>query len=188
MQVNMDIQKQQLIANILLTKLEAIDPFCILAGGAPRDWYFGREATDLDFYMYIGSMSLSELHRRLYDLGLIDNSQAHSADFIDDDDYIKSDRLKWILTFYYDSQKVQVMVMRKPVIESVLSHFSLSICRIWYKNQTTYFTPEFLKTVEEKTIRQVQEAFGVGYIDKIRAKFPDYGFVGLSQDIEDFEF
>ena len=35
----MDIQKQQLIANILLTKLEAIDPFCILAGGAPyRDW------------------------------------------------------------------------------------------------------------------------------------------------------
>ena len=184
----MDIQKQQLIANILLTKLEAIDPFCILAGGAPRDWYFGREATDLDFYLYIGSMSLSELHRRLYDLGLIDNSQADNADFLDNDSYIKSDSFKWILTFYYDKQKVQVMVMHKPVTESVLSHFSLSICRIWYKNQTTYTTPEFLKTVEEKTIKQVQEAFGVGYIDKIRAKFPDYSFVGFPENTEEFEF
>ena len=43
----MSIVKQQLTANDILSKLEIIDPYVILAGGAPRDWYFGDECRDL---------------------------------------------------------------------------------------------------------------------------------------------
>jgi tRNA nucleotidyltransferase/poly(A) polymerase len=44
---------QQSVADSLLARLEAIDPHCIIAGGAPRDWYLGRLANDLDVYLYI---------------------------------------------------------------------------------------------------------------------------------------
>lgn len=40
----MNIEKQKDVANIIYDRLRLADPHCILAGGAPRDWYFGKEA------------------------------------------------------------------------------------------------------------------------------------------------
>ena len=177
----MTIEKQKQIADYLLSMLDIIDPSCILAGGAPRDWFFNQEATDLDIYLCLGDISLQDMHKQLYNIGLIDSSQSCNADFLDNDDYIKSDRFKWILTFYYEGQKVQIMVMYKPVVESVLSHFSLSICKIWYKAGVVHITSEFLKTVEEKIIRQTETAFGMDYVNKISQKFPDYTFIDMQE-------
>ena len=173
----MTIQKQKQIADYLLSMLDIIDPFCILAGGAPRDWFFNREATDLDIYLCLDRLSIQDMHKQLYNMGLIDSSQS----FIDDDNYIKSDRFKWVLTFYYEGQKVQIMVMYKPVVESVLPHFSLSICKIWYKAGVVHITSEFLKTVEEKIIKQTKTAFGTDYVNKILQKFPDYTFIDMQE-------
>ena len=50
--MNKTIEKQMSVAQNVLNKLEFFDPSCILAGGAPRDWYFGNLANDLDFYVY----------------------------------------------------------------------------------------------------------------------------------------
>ncbi len=46
----MTIEKQLDIADKIYDKLKIVDPYCILAGGAPRDWYFNNPARDLDFY------------------------------------------------------------------------------------------------------------------------------------------
>lgn len=46
--------EQQETAREILHKLEITDPSCILAGGAPRDWWFDKVANDLDFYVYWG--------------------------------------------------------------------------------------------------------------------------------------
>ena len=48
----MKIEDQKAIADELLAKIELIDKNAILAGGAPRDWWAGVEANDLDFYLY----------------------------------------------------------------------------------------------------------------------------------------
>lgn len=48
------VLEQKDIARELLCKLEITDPNCILAGGAPRDWWFDKVANDLDFYVYWG--------------------------------------------------------------------------------------------------------------------------------------
>lgn len=45
------IKDQQKIAKLLLRVFEDMDVPAVLAGGAPRDWYLGSPAKDLDFYV-----------------------------------------------------------------------------------------------------------------------------------------
>ena len=43
------IDTQKYIATELLHILECVDPCAILAGGAPRDWYFNKPANEFRF-------------------------------------------------------------------------------------------------------------------------------------------
>lgn len=61
------IKEQQNVADSILKKLSAIDENVILAGGAPRDWYFNHTATDLDFYLKGNGCSTQMLKQLLTD-------------------------------------------------------------------------------------------------------------------------
>lgn len=64
------IKQQQAISLEVLHKLEITDPNCILAGGAPREWWFEKEANDLDFYVFWGeNTTCNEDKLRLSRLG-----------------------------------------------------------------------------------------------------------------------
>ncbi len=179
----MGIREQRVRADIILAKLETIDPHAMLAGGAPRDWSFGREADDLDFYIHLRNLSITDFHKQLYDFGLL-REPLYPSDQTIYENYRETSAVRWVVSVRYEGCKLQIVVMHKPVLESVLQHFSLSICNVWYKNQTMRITDAFSRTVEEKTMRQVQEAFGSGYVSKILAKFPDYAFIPLTYDYE----
>lgn len=47
------IKHQQKVADDVLNLLEIIDPACIVAGGAPRDWYMGDVAKDIDVFLHL---------------------------------------------------------------------------------------------------------------------------------------
>ena len=47
----MNIDQQKLTADGILGILEQFNPDCILAGGAPRDWYMGNPCNDLDIFV-----------------------------------------------------------------------------------------------------------------------------------------
>jgi len=47
----MTIEKQKEVANYFLKKLQDRDYRCMVAGGAPRDWYIGRTAKDIDVFV-----------------------------------------------------------------------------------------------------------------------------------------
>jgi hypothetical protein len=66
-QQNSMITEQQNVADSILKKLSAIDKNVILAGGAPRDWYFKHSATDLDFYLKGNGWSTQMLKQLLTD-------------------------------------------------------------------------------------------------------------------------
>jgi len=68
--MNAEIEAQKTIANTLIHKLEAVDPHVILAGGAPRSWFLGQEARDLDFYVYLPEGAACHEQRRWQSLGL----------------------------------------------------------------------------------------------------------------------
>ena len=55
---NIEFQKQ--LAEKVLSDLRVIDPRAYLAGGAPRDWEFGMEANDLDYYYFTQAQTMTE--------------------------------------------------------------------------------------------------------------------------------
>ena len=61
----MTIEQQKATARSVYEKLKVIDPYCVLAGGAPRDWYFGNECNDLDFYYVSTARTVSACRNQL---------------------------------------------------------------------------------------------------------------------------
>lgn len=54
------IEFQKQLAAKILNDLKVIDPRAYLAGGAPRDWEFGLEANDLDYYYFTQAQTMAE--------------------------------------------------------------------------------------------------------------------------------
>lgn len=50
--MNYKVNRQKLVADDILSRLELLDPRCIVAGGAPRDWHLGKTAKDIDVFLY----------------------------------------------------------------------------------------------------------------------------------------
>ena len=65
------IEHQKAVAKSVLKKLQTLDLYVVLAGGACRDWVLDKEATDLDFYLYYNpkypSSSLKKVLTGLFD-------------------------------------------------------------------------------------------------------------------------
>src|SRR5690606_11152192 len=63
---DVSIAKQKQIADFVLDKVEYFDHSCILAGGAVRDWYFEKPASDLDiFFHYRTNTTLRHIYALL---------------------------------------------------------------------------------------------------------------------------
>lgn len=182
----MDIQKQQLIADSILTKLEAIDPFCILAGGAPRDWFFAREATDLDIYLHIPlNQNLRVFQKRLNAIGIRD--AVLSDVFNEDSPYKRNPLVRWVLSFVWDGVVVQLIVMTESTFSSVVQYFPLSICKVYWKNGVIRDACDYTQfgvTVAHKAIVKTGDAYSAGgwYIEKIKTKFPDFKYYETMHD------
>lgn len=56
---------QKQLATKILNDLKVIDPRAYLAGGAPRDWEFGLEANDLDYYYFTQAQTMIESANQL---------------------------------------------------------------------------------------------------------------------------
>lgn len=59
------IEFQKELASKILNDLKIIDPRAYLAGGAPRDWNFGEDANDLDFYYFTQASTMKESSSQL---------------------------------------------------------------------------------------------------------------------------
>jgi len=131
----MNIEKQREVADYVLSRLELIDPYCILAGGAPRDWYFNEVANDLDFYMYVRPCTLDKLLKMLQQVlpeCIIEPTDKRTHDV---DLYKTMDSLRKVLNTEVGDCKVQIMILTEPDSTfKCLDEFSVSICKIWYKN------------------------------------------------------
>lgn len=130
----MNIEKQKEVADYVLSQLEIIDPYCILAGGAPRDWYFNEVANDLDFYMYIRPCTLDRLLGMLQQAlpeCIIESTDKRTHDV---DLYKTMNSLRKVLNTEVGGCKVQIMILTEPDSTfKCLDEFSVSICKIWYK-------------------------------------------------------
>ena len=167
------LEEQKNIAKEVLHKLEIIDPLTILAGGAPRDWFFGNKANDLDFYIHVDEC-MSNTQLRFDRLGLKlkpmewDESKTGKM-------YKCMEHLKRIYEGVYKGQKIQIMVMYKPTTTCVVSHFGTSVCKAWWKGYDVKVTLEFLVSHYLKIIFKAEDYTAkVLHVNKMVERYPDY--------------
>jgi len=175
----MSIEFQKQVATKILHKLECADPYAILAGGAPRDWYFGKEANDLDFYVYLQPSTCTFEDLRWERLGL----ELTRIDWRDSraEEYKCMKHLQRIYEGFMDGIKFQIMVMREPTFKSVVPMFGASVCMIWWKGKEVRPTDTFLlshvfKTIFKKSDYTAKEK----HISKMQERYPEYKLDSLN--------
>lgn len=187
---NKTIENQMKIADEILKKLETFDPTCILAGGAPRDWYFGKVATDLDFFVHWKPKYQQWRYQAILESLGFKVSEKSGANI--PDHYGRNPHLITVFEFTYKGEKVQVMFMGETTHHCVVPLFPFGICQAWYKtpydatrgdyyNHTgVQISKNFQESVNHKVLRLLNDLYtdADGYVEKIRAKFPDYLYIG----------
>ncbi len=187
------IEKQMRIADGVLEALSVIDPYVLLAGGAPRDWYLGREANDLDIYMYIRPCNVGETREMLTKaLGGIQTEVACNYSFFLSkkeewsNNYKKMKNLKRMFNFKVDGMKIQIMQMNSPEdVFSVVNDISCSICQISYKNKELKPHDNFIMTMLTSEMYCNQDYDWSDYHPKKIAKYFKGSFKISSKKPED---
>lgn len=126
----MTIEKQKQIADKVYEMLTIIDPSCVLAGGAPRDWYLGNEANDLDFYFCSTASTVARTEKQLSRVGIQAKASVCPAQ---SELYQSMEGLKRIWNAEVDGMKVQLIEMKDPKHRfKVVDNMDISICKAWY--------------------------------------------------------
>ncbi len=166
---------QQAQADNILEKLFPIDPYAICAGGAARDWYLGKVATDLDFFIHSNN-TVTKVRQQLEAVGIQVN-KGQSAEGLPEH-YKCNPHLSCVFSFKWNNQAAQVMVMHEPTFHSVIPQFPLSICKAWYKNGRIDVTSDFKRSIKHKVIVKTNDIYNDehAYLKKILDKFPEYKY------------
>lgn len=170
------IKHQKTVADEVLSRMEIIDPFCIVAGGAPRDWFHGRIATDIDLFFSV---------KQGVQIGVIINQLAKAGFIVTDtcwgqsipEWYKLNPCVRAVFNTDVAGQKTQMILLSTSTFD-VVDQFPLSICKAWYKRGNLRTTKDFDRTVKHKAIYKTSELYANGhvYLQKILAKFPDYDY------------
>jgi hypothetical protein len=147
----MNPDTQKVLADRILSDLKVISPYAVLAGGAPRDWYFGEEAKDLDFYLYSNAMTTKAARNQIASaLGISVDRVVLKAEH-EEGLYRTMRCLRRIFDVYDYSMPVQIMQLNEPNDEfKVVDLMSTSICRIYYEAGKLQPTKDFLLTARSK--------------------------------------
>lgn len=171
----MDIEAQQSVAKYIYKIMKDVSSSCILVGGAPRDWYFGTEASDLDFFF------LKKESSEVAD-GVIANQLNLSRKEGTLDHHLKDYQAGPLVIWEgsVDGLKVQLVeIESEHVFELAVDQLHLSISKVVWKDCGEFILyPEFEKTLSDKII-YCKKGFDPQskYAQKIVGKFKDRGFV-----------
>ena len=174
------IANQKTIAKELLNKMEVIDPYAILAGGCPRDWYFNKVANDLDFYVHIKAETMQATELRMKRLGLDISPMSWESN--DEHEYKCMEHLHAVWDGVYKGQKFQVMVMNESTFTSVVNKFGSSVCMAWWKGGKVEPTLPFLLSHHMKVIFLKDDYTAKEkHVAKMVARYPDYNVLGYDK-------
>lgn len=123
------IEFQKQLAEKVLGDLKVIDPRAYLAGGAPRDWEFGMEASNLDYYYFTKAQTMSESATQLQRFFPSVHMSAESLGDVKLYEHTKGLRRIWNTTI--DGAKVQfIQMMTIEDREKAWERMSVSLCKI----------------------------------------------------------
>lgn len=180
-----EINIQKNIAKDILNKLQKIDMFAMLAGGACRDWVLGKEANDLDFYIHYSDKYpqwvLCEFFSKILEsdvrvIGKKGEQQNPESQVV----YTQDPNIDIVLGCVVGGIDVQLIIVNTPYFN--VGNFCFDICQAYSTNiDIVQTTRAFDEAVRHKVIRITGEFYSQkdAYIKKIKEKFPDYLHIGF---------
>ena len=191
--VNSVIKEQKRIANKIIRKLSQLDCRFILAGGAPRDWFFKRSANDLDFWIKESSFDTSKLEGIIENLsdekklnktyGNFENPIMYRTGR-----YTCIDGICKTYECVIDGLPVQFIIMNCDT-EDVINTFGSSICMFWYDQKKIYSDRRAKFSILTKTI-YYRDDFDPDkkyvHIEKMKKYFPAFKSKKMSNFNQDF--
>ena len=149
--------------------LNELKPFLvnpIVAGGAPRDWYFNVKGKDID--IFVDPQETTQLIEKITELGCTEITEQTGEDL---PKQYRSNYITTVISFKYQREAIQIIV--KNTTESPLVHFPCSLCLITYKDFSINPTQEFLDSVQLGKI-DILDTCNMKYIKKITKRFYAY--------------
>lgn len=199
------IEHQKAVAKHVLNRLQTLDIYAVLAGGACRDWLLDKEAADLDFYLYYNpNYHASALKKVLVgllgdiDINEVERKSSERYDSLDEYDrksfdnhilsnhglrYTSDKSISNVFEFTIEGVKCQIIFKNDLVYaEKLVGNFCFDICQAYTLNIDEIITTEkFDKAAKHKVIQITGEFYSQkdAYIKKIKNKFPDYLHIGF---------
>jgi hypothetical protein len=173
-----EIVEQKKVADRLLGQLDILDPSVIVAGGAPRDWYLERIATDIDIFINFprGLQGQGIFGKTL---GRLTGTQWVSLSAVNDNsEYEMNAGVEDVYQSDVEGFKVQVIRLNHcaPLVTAA---FPLSLSQVLYTTKGGINTSRnFELSVRHKALFKVQPHYDDQhkYIAKIRKQFPEYEY------------
>ena len=169
------IANQLEIAEKLLQKLKVVDPFAMIAGGAPRDWRFNTPAKDLDVYLRMPNHNTIGLVQELaLRIGIINFRILGKTT---ETSYAELPHLKWVFEGEYDGMKVNLMVMEKGVQEEIVKDFDVAICKAWFDGSQCHYHEEFEFCIKTGVCVVHERYTGrEAHVQRMAKRFPQFMF------------
>lgn len=182
--MNTNLSNQIATADWILTKIEKIDPFAIIAGGAPRDWEHGIVARDVDIFLNVpNSWTIDVMARQSNNVCDIRPSAFKGEERMQW--YEKNPDIRAVFDWHHLGVDFQFIIVNKPVFD-YHQNFPLSICQIMRKNFKNYVTTDFNASKNTKQIYITNKLYNNAdaYVTKVLSKYKDMGytFVGSKED------
>lgn len=181
----MNIAMQKVIADKVLSKLELLDPSCILAGGAPRDWFFGVMAKDLDIFLYFrNDLPLKSCQKTIETILGQQITKCGNADSLN---YKLNPNIRNVYETEIDGMQVQLILCTEPTF-NIVDTFAFNICKIWYKKTKLRTTKAFTFSVENKVIIKTGELYACTeeYKQRILKKFACFRYFDSREAFFDY--
>ena len=171
------VERQQQIANIVMDTVQRITIDSIIAGGAPREWYFNKPATDIDIFFYLENLRTIKSVEDVIDLFQVKGLQITKMVHAEISENYANPDIEDVFEGVYFDEKFQFILCNKPPVE-VVHNFPVNMSRIWYKYGKFHPFKTFIIGAENKALIQMSEGYGnrEKYMYKIIDKFPGYKF------------
>lgn len=164
------IMLQIIAAKRMLDNLQLLCPTAVVAGGAPRDWYFGKPAKDIDCYITDVELQQVENLFRLAGIKIKELKKGENRGA-----YARDKYLEMVVDFRYMFLDFQLMLMQGKPVNRTVDSFPVSICKITYDG--VHIDPSYeFKVAEAAKVLLIDPRYKLDdpYIVKIVKKFPDY--------------
>lgn len=141
----------------------------VLAGGAPRDWWFGNPATDLDFFIRIVNGKKHKDKFVVEKFGAIEKKK--------NPNYEGNPLLEKVYEVSYSGVKLNFIFINTEPID-VIKAFPVNVSMVWYNFNNDFHQFSYLNLfkigVEMNALIDMEtDTYKTNYyVDKIRNKFP----------------